>query len=89
MTPDSFSDGGHFSNIDIALKQAVKMVEQGAAIIDIGGESTRPGASDVSLQQERRDHVHVTALMNSSQLVSCAKAVSSYLGLYSEDRYGM
>jgi dihydropteroate synthase len=52
VTPDSFSDGGNFSNIDSALEQATKLVEQGATIIDIGGESTRPGASDVSIQEE-------------------------------------
>jgi dihydropteroate synthase len=52
VTPDSFSDGGSYTNIDNALKQAEKMVKQGAAIIDIGGESTRPGASDVSLENE-------------------------------------
>ncbi len=52
VTPDSFSDGGRFADTNSALKQAAKLVEQGAAIIDIGGESTRPGASDVGLQQE-------------------------------------
>ncbi len=52
VTPDSFSDGGRFANIDNALRQAEKMVEQGAAIIDIGGESTRPGAKDVALDDE-------------------------------------
>jgi dihydropteroate synthase len=52
VTPDSFSDGGNFSNIDNALEQAAKMVEQGATIIDVGGESTRPGASDVAIQEE-------------------------------------
>lgn len=52
VTPDSFSDGGSYTNIDSALKQAEKMIEQGASIIDIGGESTRPGASDVSLENE-------------------------------------
>ncbi|WP_028863717.1 dihydropteroate synthase [Psychromonas aquimarina] len=52
VTPDSFSDGGRFADKNDALKQAAEMVEQGAAIIDIGGESTRPGASDVALQQE-------------------------------------
>ncbi|MCG6199865.1 dihydropteroate synthase [Psychromonas antarctica] len=52
VTPDSFSDGGLFSNVERALKQAETMVQQGAAIIDIGGESSRPGASDVSLQDE-------------------------------------
>lgn len=52
VTPDSFSDGGNFSNLDSALKQAKKMVEQGATILDIGGESTRPGAADVAVQEE-------------------------------------
>lgn len=52
VTPDSFSDGGQFNNIDRALDQADKMIEAGASIIDIGGESTRPGAPDVDLQEE-------------------------------------
>lgn len=52
ITPDSFSDGGLFENTDNAVRQASKMVEQGASIIDVGGESTRPGASDVCLQRE-------------------------------------
>jgi len=52
VTPDSFSDGGHFDNPNIALRQAATMAEGGAAIIDIGGESTRPGAGSVDVQQE-------------------------------------
>jgi dihydropteroate synthase len=52
VTPDSFSDGGQFENPSIALRQAATMAEEGAAIIDIGGESTRPGAGSVSVQQE-------------------------------------
>ncbi len=51
-TPDSFSDGGQFQNLAAALKRAGDMHSQGAAIIDVGGESTRPGAAKVSLQQE-------------------------------------
>ena len=51
-TPDSFSDGGQFLNLDAALKRANDMCSQGASIIDVGGESTRPGAIKVSLQQE-------------------------------------
>ena len=47
VTPDSFSDGGDFVNSDTQLAQAVRMMADGAAIIDIGGESTRPGAKDV------------------------------------------
>lgn len=52
VTPDSFSDGGRFQAIDSAVKQATLMVKQGASIIDIGGESTRPGAEAVSLDEE-------------------------------------
>jgi dihydropteroate synthase len=52
VTPDSFSDGGEFVAADAALKQALKMVVDGAAIIDVGGESTRPGAAIVSVEEE-------------------------------------
>ncbi|WP_114767164.1 dihydropteroate synthase [Vibrio rhodolitus] len=52
VTPDSFSDGGKFNTIENALQQAEKMIAAGVSIIDIGGESTRPGAPDVSLQDE-------------------------------------
>lgn len=52
VTPDSFSDGGLFFDPDIALDHALDMVKDGADIIDVGGESTRPYAEEVSLQQE-------------------------------------
>jgi dihydropteroate synthase len=52
LTPDSFSDGGRFLGRDAALRHAEQMVADGAAIIDIGGESTRPGAQPVSEEQE-------------------------------------
>ncbi len=52
VTPDSFSDGGRFYDREQAREQALRMQEDGAAIIDIGGESTRPGASNVTVQQE-------------------------------------
>jgi dihydropteroate synthase len=52
VTPDSFSDGGEFHQIDKAISQAYKMVDAGATFIDVGGESTRPGATPVSLQEE-------------------------------------
>lgn len=52
ITPDSFSDGGKFTHLDAAIKQAEKMVNAGVSFIDIGGESTRPGAPEVELQQE-------------------------------------
>ena len=52
VTPDSFSDGGRFIDADSALRQVEAMIQQGADIIDVGGESTRPGAEKVSEQQE-------------------------------------
>ncbi len=52
VTPDSFSDGGRFTSLDAALRQAEAMLAAGASLIDIGGESTRPGAAAVSEQQE-------------------------------------
>lgn len=52
VTPDSFSDGGHFNRPEAALLRAREMVRDGASFIDVGGESTRPGASPVSTQEE-------------------------------------
>lgn len=52
VTPDSFSDGGNYNNIENALLHAEKMVNDGADIIDIGGESTRPNADNVSIEEE-------------------------------------
>lgn len=52
ITPDSFSDGGNYNEVDVAVKRAKEMIEEGADIIDIGGESTRPGADYVSEEEE-------------------------------------
>ena len=52
VTPDSFSDGGMYFSRERAIEQALRMVEEGADIIDIGGESTRPGAEKVSVKEE-------------------------------------
>jgi dihydropteroate synthase len=52
VTPDSFSDGGRFGRVEQALEHALRMQQEGADIIDIGGESTRPGARPVSVEQE-------------------------------------
>ena len=52
VTDDSFSDGGLYISLDDAKRQAEKMIEDGASIIDVGGESTRPGAPEVALQEE-------------------------------------
>ena len=52
VTPDSFSDGGKFNQIDAALKHAEEMIRDGADVIDIGGESTRPGYTKISDEEE-------------------------------------
>jgi len=54
VTPDSFSDGGKFLNLEKAISHGLKMVEEGADIIDVGGESTRPGSLPVSLEEETK-----------------------------------
>ncbi|HAA33441.1 MAG TPA: dihydropteroate synthase [Cyanobacteria bacterium UBA8553] len=69
VTPDSFSDGGEFYAAATALAQAQRMVEAGADIIDIGGQSTRPGAQEVSLEEEL------------NRVLSVVKAVRSRLSV--------
>lgn len=52
VTPDSFSDGGQYDTLDLAVKQALHLIDEGADILDIGGESTRPGAVEISVKEE-------------------------------------
>lgn len=52
VTPDSFSDGGHYASTQAAIDHALRLIEEGADILDIGGESTRPGAKQVGEQEE-------------------------------------
>jgi dihydropteroate synthase len=52
VTPDSFSDGGRYSTVELALRRAEAMISEGVDIIDVGGESTRPGAASLSLREE-------------------------------------
>lgn len=75
-TPDSFSDGGQFNTIQRAMDHARAMVAQGAEIIDVGGESTRPGAKAVSVQQEL-DRVIPVIEKISSELDVCISVDSS------------
>lgn len=96
VTPDSFSDGGHFYNIDNALQQAIKMAEQGATIIDVGGESTRPGAANVATQQELdrvlpviekiRDNVDCWISIDTSKALVMTEAVKSGANLINDIR---
>lgn len=61
VTPDSFSDGGNWTNVDSALKHVSAMLENGADIIDVGGESTRPGSDPVDTETEKKRVVPVIA----------------------------
>jgi dihydropteroate synthase len=61
VTPDSFSDGGRFSKVELAVEQGLKLVEEGADFLDIGGESTRPNAKPVALQEELNRVIPVIA----------------------------
>lgn len=78
VTPDSFSDGGKYDTNEKALQQALKFINQGADIIDIGGESTRPGANNVTTEEEvqrvipvirqiRKRHPKITISIDSSK----------------------
>jgi dihydropteroate synthase len=65
VTPDSFSDGGQFLSLDAALAQAEQMIAEGADIVDVGGESTRPGGEPVSIEEEINRVVPVIAALSS------------------------
>ena len=54
VTPDSFSDGGRFNTVDLAVEHGLRLAAEGAAILDVGGESTRPGAAPVGVEEELR-----------------------------------
>ncbi|KHO15356.1 dihydropteroate synthase [Acinetobacter baumannii] len=69
VTPDSFSDGGKHNQLDQAVEHALSMIEQGATIIDIGGESTRPGASEVVIEEEIRRVVPVVEVLSRHNVI--------------------
>lgn len=69
VTPDSFSDGGKFSSTDLAVAHALELIAEGADILDIGGESTRPGAEPVSLDEELRRVIPVIEALSAVSTV--------------------
>ncbi|EPG1966296.1 dihydropteroate synthase [Acinetobacter baumannii] len=90
VTHDSFSDGGKHNQLDQAVDHALSMIEQGATIIDIGGESTRPGASEVVVEEEVRrvvpvvealSHHNVILSIDTSQpeVIRAAKAAGAHI----------
>ena len=69
VTPDSFSDGGRFFSLDRAVAHAEQMSEEGADVIDVGGESTRPGSEFVSAQQEMDRVIPVIERLSSNAAI--------------------
>lgn len=70
VTPDSFSDGGRHRRPETALRRAVEMVDQGALIVDVGGESTRPGAAEVPAAEEMARVLPVIRMLRSELTIS-------------------
>ena len=76
VTPDSFSDGGQYSSLDLALAQAKKLIDDGADIIDIGGQSTRPGHIEVDLKTELERVIPVIKKL--SKELDCIISIDTY-----------
>ena len=79
VTPDSFSDGGVHAQADVAIANAQQMIEDGASLLDIGGESTRPGAVDVSITEEQGRIMPVIKALTQNYLVSVDTRKSSLM----------
>jgi len=71
VTPDSFSDGGHYDSLDRAVSHALELIDEGAAIVDVGGESTRPGADAVDAVEERERVVPVIEAIRRQRPDAC------------------
>ncbi len=76
VTPDSFSDGGRYMDRETALKRALVMIQEGADIIDIGGESTRPGSSPVDVQEELQRTIPI--IKELARLTPTAISIDTY-----------
>jgi dihydropteroate synthase len=96
VTPDSFSDGGRFNELDVAMRQAESMANAGATFIDVGGESTRPGADAVSLSEELdrvipviekiSSYLDVVVSIDTSKAQVMTQAVQSGAGMINDVR---
>ena len=83
VTPDSFSDGGKYGQIDAALRHAEEMLRDGAKIIDIGGESTRPGHKPVSLEEELDRTIPVIEVL--ARELDCVISIDTYKAKVAEE----
>lgn len=76
VTPDSFSDGGKYNSVELAVEHALQLIAEGADILDIGGESTRPGALPVSLDEELRRVIPVIEAL--SRVTTVPLSIDTY-----------
>lgn len=83
VTPDSFSDGGQYSEVELAVKHAAKMIKAGAHIIDIGGESTRPGHKPVTLEEELARTIPIIEAI--SKQLDCVISIDTYKAKVAEE----
>lgn len=83
VTPDSFSDGGKYNYLDAAVEKAAEMLKDGAKIIDIGGESTRPGHTPVTLDEELSRTIPVIEVL--SKELNCVISIDTYKASVAEE----
>jgi len=84
VTPDSFSDGGRFDRLESALAQAYRMAEEGADIIDIGGESTRPGHNQISAEEELKRVMPVITALKKDHNFKVPLSIDTYKAAVAE-----
>jgi dihydropteroate synthase len=84
VTPDSFSDGGRYDRIEEALAHAFKMAEQGADIIDIGGESTRPGHQEITVEEELQRVMPIIQTLKKDRSFKLPLSIDSYKAAVAE-----
>ena len=94
VTPDSFFDGGEYKTVETAVKRAIEMVEQGAKIVDVGGESTRPGSEEISIEEELdrvipvieaiRDQCDVNISIDTKKVEVAKKAIEAGAGMVND-----
>ena len=84
VTPDSFSDGGQFDNLDSAISQGKKMINEGANIIDIGGESTRPGSKRITSNEQIERVVHIIKAISETKPKNIQISIDTTLSAVAE-----
>ncbi len=85
VTPDSFSDGGRYNHLENALEQAYKLSDEGADILDIGGESTRPGAAPITAEEELSRVIPVIKALKNDHSYELPLSIDTYKAVVAEE----